>query len=71
MIDNLTGPDPRESDQTRYDATLTMTIRITVPMVTSNATAEEDEEAMLDRILNPIEQQGAQTHIIRTNIEPQ
>lgn len=69
MIDNITGPDPRESDPARYDATLTLTVRITVPMVTSNATAEEDEEALLDRILNPIEQQGAQTHIIRTNIE--
>lgn len=69
MIDNITGPDPRESDQTRYDATLTITVRITMPMVTSNATAEEDEEAMLDRILNPIEQQGATVDIIRTNIE--
>lgn len=71
MIDNITGPDPRESDPTRYDATLTITVRITVPMVTSNATADEDEEAMLDRILNPIEQQGATVDIIRTNIEAQ
>lgn len=69
MIDNITGPDPRESSTTRYDATLTLTVRITVPMVTSNATAEEDEEALLDRILNPIEQQGATVDIIRTNIE--
>ena len=69
MIDNITGPDPRESDPTRFDATLTMTITIKYDITTSNVTADNDHVHYLDLLLKPLENLGATVDVQTSHIE--
>ena len=68
-LERTAGPDPRESDPTLYDATLTLTIKITKTVITSNKTADRDIEGQSENLIEALEAEGWTTHVTSSNIE--
>ena len=68
-VERTAGPDPRESDPTLYDATLTLTIKITKTVITSNKTADRDIEGQSENLIEALEAEGWTTRVTSSNIE--
>ena len=71
MIDNTTGPDPRESSTEDRDFTVTITVTLTKTITSSNVNIDEDLERMEARIQGLLgTQAGYKVEITQAEAEP-
>ena len=57
-MDNVTGPNPVESDDQLQEATIRLTVKLRRTLITSRAKADEDAEAIRDDVSNALEAIG-------------
>lgn len=68
-MDNITGPDPREDSAERYDATITIELRITKKVVTCNRDADYHLQVAVTMVEAAIETMGYDVDAHGTEIE--
>ena len=57
-MDNVTGPNPMESDERIQEATIRLTVKLRRALITSRAKADEDAEAIRDDVSSALEAIG-------------
>jgi hypothetical protein len=68
MIDNITGPDPRECNTDEHEATFEVRLVISVSQRTSHASCDKDMDDIKAKIEKAIEALGFETDIADENI---
>lgn len=67
-MDNVTGPNPVESDDQLQEATIRLTVKLRRTIITSRAKADEDAEAIRDDVWNALELLGLDVDIEEDSI---
>ena len=71
MIDNITGPDPREASTDDRDFTVTISVTLNKTITSSNAKVDDDIERMEARIHGLLgTQAGYAVEITQAEAEP-
>ncbi len=66
---SYTGPDPRQESTERYDATLTMTITVSLDLTTSAVQSEDDELDRIAQVCDALEALGYNVNLTKSNLE--
>lgn len=68
-MDNVTGPNPVESDEQLQEATIRLTVKLRRTLITSWAKADGDAQEIRDEVSNALELLGLTVDIEADDLE--